>query len=121
MTDSTTIAVRRLELDGSPIDVMLMAVRPEGPDVACDFRIVGLRSGPIDGTGFGVDGIQAILSALTRVGDLLARDAPTATFLGAPDRMLPTTRVTNGLAESVVGAPTAIPPGAPRSASPRRS
>ncbi len=108
MVSDATIATRRLELDGAPIDILLRMPRADGdgPDLACDYRITALPGGYRAGTGFGVDGIQALTSALTKIGDLLQAEFPTATFLRSPHLLLPTTRVIDGVLESVIVVPT---------------
>ncbi|MFF0488433.1 DUF6968 family protein [Nocardia sp. NPDC004068] len=76
MTDKpiATRTLRRIQSGGEEVtvEVFAPAVQPDGA-VACRYLITGLNPTVHEGTSWGVDDIQALVSALTTIGAILRR------------------------------------------------
>lgn len=79
------VATRRLDRAGSPVVVDVFRPEPfapDGDDFRCGYRISGLGPTAIHAHAAGIDAVQALLLALTRIGELLGSDEGDLTFLG---------------------------------------
>ena len=90
----TVIATRTLQTEASEVVVRLGAPRPmaaEPRDWECPWRVDGLEDGPVERCAFGIDALQALILALTQIGDQLTHHRLPVTFLGFPELGVPTT------------------------------
>lgn len=95
---SEVVLTRLLEHGNQTVSVQVGRPVPfdeQGTDCYVPFRIEGLGSDPMHFAAGGVDGVQAMLLALTMIGDTLAREEG-LTLYGDTHLGFPTTSVEPG-------------------------
>jgi|SRR5579872_4461497 len=90
---TASLATRTLELQGKPSVIVELSVPvPHGDDFECSYKIQGLGAEETK-CAFGVDGLQALLLAMQRIGiDLYTSEAFQSgqlRWLGQPDLGFP--------------------------------